>query len=158
MLKIVGISEMFVSKDPEDVIVTYSLGACLGLAIYDPSARVGGMMHCMLPLSEIDPQKAQSKPCMFTDTGVAALLQELFSLGATREGMKVKVAGAASPLDEKGFFKIGERNYAALRRALWKNKLDIVAEDVQGTASRTLTLHMKSGRTTIKSGGRETEL
>ena len=158
MLKIVGISEMYISRDDGDVIVTYSLGSCVGVSLYDRVAKVGGMVHCMLPLSKIDPQKAGVKPCMFTDTGVTALLQELFNLGATRDNMVVKVAGAASLLDEKGLFKIGERNYTVLRKILWKNNLLIAAEDVQGTASRTLTLYMKDGRTTIKSGGREADL
>ncbi len=158
MLRIVGISEMFVSRDPEDVVVTYSLGSCVGLSLYDPVAKVGGMVHCMLPLSKIDPEKAAIKPCMFTDTGSMKLLQELFNLGATRGNLVVKVAGAASLLDEKGLFKIGERNYTVLRKVLWKNELLIAGEDVHGTASRTLTLYMKDGRVTIKSGGKEIEL
>lgn len=158
MLRVVGISEMCVSTCTTDQIVTYSLGSCVGVSIYDPVAQVGGMVHCMLPLSKIDPAKAEAKPCMFTDTGVTALLQEMFDKGATRQNMIVKVAGAASLLDKKGFFKIGERNYTVLRKILWKNNFLIEAEDVKGTKSRTLTLYMTDGRTTIKSSGKEVEL
>ena len=158
MLQVVGISEMFVSTSPSDQIVTYSLGSCIGVSIYDPVALVGGMVHCMLPLSKIDPAKAEAKPCMFTDTGVTTLLQTMFDKGATRRNMTVKVAGAASLLDQKGFFKIGERNYTVLRKILWKNNFLIESEDVKGTKSRTLTLYMNTGRTTIKSGGKEVEL
>lgn len=156
--RIVGISEMCVSQDPEDVIVTYSLGSCIGVSVYDSIAKVGGMVHCMLPLSKIAPEKALAKPCMFADTGVTKLLQEIFNLGATRGNLTVKVAGAASLLDEKGLFKIGERNYTVLRKILWKNNLLIAAEDVKGTASRTMTLYMNTGVTTVKKGGREEEL
>jgi len=158
VLQVVGISEMFVSADPSDRIVTYSLGSCVGVSIYDPVAQVGGMVHCMLPLSKIDPQKAKEKPYMFTDTGITLLLQKAFDLGATRQNLVVKVAGAASLLDQKGFFKIGERNYTVLRKVLWKNNLLIQAEDVKGTKSRTMTLFMDTGITTIKSGGSEVEL
>lgn len=158
MLQVVGISEMYVSADPGDRIVTYSLGSCVGVSIYDPVAKVGGMVHCMLPLSKIDPQKAKDKPYMFTDTGVTALLQAAFDLGASRQNLIVKVAGAASLLDKKGFFKIGERNYTVLRKILWKNNLLIESEDVKGSASRTLTLYMETGSTTVKSGGKEVEL
>jgi chemotaxis protein CheD len=157
-LKIVGISEMFISQDPNDVIVTYSLGSCIGVAVYDRFIKAGGMVHCMLPLSKISPDKALKKPCMFADTGVTMLLQEMFNLGATRSNIIVKVAGASSLLDEKGLFKIGERNYTVLRKILWKNNLLISAEDVKGTASRTMTLYMDTGITTIKKGGREEEL
>jgi chemotaxis protein CheD len=149
---------MCVSQDPEDVIVTYSLGSCIGVSVYDSALKIGGMVHCMLPLSKISPEKALRKPCMFADTGVTLLLQEIFNLGATRNNMVVKVAGAASLLDEKGLFKIGERNYTVLRKILWKNNLLIAAEDVKGTASRTMTLYMKTGVTTVKKGGKEGEL
>jgi len=158
VLQVVGISELYVSNNPEDRIVTYSLGSCVGVSVYDPVAGVGGMVHCMLPLSKIDAQKAKDKPYMFTDTGVSALLQQVFELGATRQNLIVKVAGAASLLDQKGFFKIGERNYTVLRKVLWKNNLLIEAEDVKGSKSRTLTLYMNTGVTTIKSGGEEVEL
>jgi len=158
VLQVVGISEMYVSADPEDRIVTYSLGSCVGVSIYDPVAKVGGIVHCMLPLSKIDPQKAKDKPFMFTDTGVTALLQAAFDLGASRQNLIVRVAGAASLLDKKGFFKIGERNYTVLRKVLWKNNLLIESEDVKGSASRTLTLYMETGITTVKSAGKEVEL
>ncbi len=158
MLRVVGISEMYVSADASDTVVTYSLGSCVGVSAYDPVAKVGGIVHCMLPLSKIDPVKAQLKPCMFTDTGLTILLQELFNRGATRNNLVIKVAGAASLLDEKGLFKIGERNYTVLRKVLWKNNLLIAAEDVYGTASRTLSLYMNTGKTTVKSGGKEVDL
>ena len=158
MLRVIGISEMYISTDPGDVLVTYSLGSCVGVSLFDPVAKVGGMVHCMLPLSKIDQVKAQSKPCMFTDTGVTLLLQEVFNRGATRNNLIVKIAGAASLLDERGLFKIGERNYTVLRKVLWKNNLLIAAEDVYGTASRTLILYMNTGKTTIKSAGKEVEL
>ncbi len=68
----VDISDMKIAQNREDVIVTYSLGSCVGLTLYDPVAGIGGMIHCMLPLSKIDPEKARIKPYMFVDTGVAA--------------------------------------------------------------------------------------
>ena len=154
----VGISEMRVSNTSSDVIVTYSLGSCIGLAVYDPVAMVGGMIHCMLPLSKIDPAKGATRPYMFVDTGVPELLMTVYELGADRKRLVVKVAGAASLLDEKGLFKIGERNYTVLRKLLWKNNILIQAEDVGGTAARTMYLYLDTGRTIIKSGGKEAEL
>jgi len=154
----VGISEMLVRSGGEEVLVTYSLGSCVGLALYDPAIRAGGLIHCMLPLSKIDPAKAQAAPAMFVDTGVPALLQALFDLGAEKKRLVAKVAGASSLLDEKGLFKIGERNYTVLRKLLWKNDILIAAEEVGGTAARTMYLHMATGRTVIRSQGQEREL
>jgi chemotaxis protein CheD len=156
--RIVGISEMLVSADPSEVLVTYSLGSCIGLTLYDPAACVGGMLHAMMPLSTADPVKAAANPAMYTDTGVSALLQALFNLGATRRTIQARVAGAASQMDNSGLFRIGERNHMVLRRVLWKNEILIAGENVGGTASRTLMLEMATGRTLLKSGGRTIEL
>ena len=95
---------------------------------------------------------------MFTDTGVVMLLEEVFKLGAERKRLIAKVAGAASLLDEKRLFKIGERNYTVLRKVLWKNNILIESEDIGGTRPRTMYLHMIDGRTVIKSGREEREL
>jgi len=154
----VGIADMKVSTSREDVLVTYSLGSCVGLTLYDPVACVGGMVHCMLPLSTIDPVKAGNTPLMFTDTGVAATLQAVFNQGAERKRLIAKVAGGSAIMDDKGVFRIGERNYIILRKMLWKNNILIAAEDVGGTVARTMVLHMDTGRTSIKSGGVEKEL
>lgn len=158
MKRIVGISEMLVSKNPNDVLITYSLGSCVGVTVYDPVAMVGGMIHCMLPLSSIDRDKAEKLPCMFVDTGISALLSEMFEAGAGKGRMVTKVAGCAELMDDKKIFKIGERNYAVLRKLLWKNSILIKAEHIGGQISRTLSLDVRTGITTIKSKGEEWEL
>lgn len=154
----VGISEMKVSSNPEDTLITYSLGSCIGVALFDPDARVGGLIHCMLPLSRLDPAKAKQNPHMFTDTGVPTLIQNVLDRGGARKRIVAKVAGAASPLNDNGMFKIGERNYTVLRKVLWKNEILIAAEEVGGTVARTLVLNIATGKTTIRSGGAEREL
>ena len=154
----IGISEMKLSNSRDDILVTYSLGSCVGLSLYDSISRIGGLIHCMLPLSTIDPEKARTSPCMFTDTGITALLQAIFNMGAVRNRLIAKVAGASSLLDEKGLFKIGERNYTVLRKILWKNNILIAGEDIGGCTSRTMYLYIATGRTIIKSGGVEKEI
>lgn len=154
----VGIGEMKILGQPNGVLKTFSLGSCIAVSLYDPEARVGGMIHCMLPLSKMDIAKAASRPAMFIDTGVTALLSEAFALGAQRRRLLVKVAGGASLLDDSSLFRIGERNYAVLRKVLWKNNILITAEDVGGSRPRTMFLDMATGITTIKSDGQEVVL
>ncbi len=156
--RMVGVGQMEVSASKDDVLTTYSLSSCLGLSLYDPEAVTGGMIHCMLPLSRIDPDKAQANPHMFTDLGVPALLQALFHLGARRERLVAKAAGCGRRLDERDFFRIGERNYAVLRKVLWRNEILIAAEDVGGAWSRTLRLEMATGRTLVTIDGKAKEL
>lgn len=150
-LKIVGISDCRVSTNVDDVLVTYSLGSCIGVTLYDPVIRVGGMLHYMLPLSKVSPDKARDKPAMFADTGVPMLLNEILALGAEKSRLIVKVAGGSQLMDQNKVFNIGERNYLVLRKILWKNKILIDAEDVGGNISRTIRFEVGSGLVTVKS-------
>jgi len=155
---VVGISDMKLSDNEGDILVTHSLGSCVGLTLYDAEIHVGGLVHCMLPVSKIDPEKAVNSPCTFVDTGVVVLLQAMFDVGATRKTIIARVAGASNLLDRKGMFRIGERNYAMLKKVLFKNEIEIVGEDVAGTVARTMFLRMSDGATIIKTQGRYIEL
>lgn len=150
---VVGVSEWAISVSPQDMLVTYSLGSCLGLALYDPEVGVGGLLHAMMPVSTLDPVRARTQPAMFVDTGVGTLLTELFRLGARRGSLVATVAGGASQITGGQTFRIGQRNHTVLRRMLWKNDILIAAEDVGGTRSRTIFLDMSTGRTLVKSDG-----
>jgi len=118
--RIVGISDYCVSSDADDTIVTYSLGSCVGVTIFDPVARVGGLIHYMLPLSKIAPDKARVKPAMFADTGIPVLLKKIIALGGSKSRMVVKVAGGSKLMDQNKVFNIGERNYLVLRKLRMK--------------------------------------
>jgi chemotaxis protein CheD len=146
---------MGISQDQEGSLITYSLGSCIGVAIYDPVARIGGLLHYMLPESNLDPQKALKKPFMFADTGIPILFKEAYRYGAVKNRLIVKVAGGAQILDDSGFFNIGKRNYMAMRKLLWKNNILIKAEDVGGQVSRTVRLEMSTGEVWIKYSGEE---
>ena len=150
-LVVLGISELHVSNKPDDVLITYSLGSCIGISAYDPHTRIGGMIHYMLPLSKISPEKASKKPAMFADTGVPLLLKKMFAMGASKDNLVLKIAGGSHLMDQNKVFNIGERNYLVLRKILWKNNILIKSEDVGGSLSRTLRLELETGLTTIKS-------
>ena len=155
---VVDIADAQVSNHLDDVLVTHSLGSCVGVMVYDPVIHVGGMIHCMLPLSSVDPQKAQERPYMFVDTGVVRFLTQLFDLGVVRSRAVVRVAGCSRILDNSNLFRIGERNYTVLRKLLWKNGLMIKSESVGGSVSRTIRLEIATGRCLMRSSGVESEL
>lgn len=153
-----GIGEFAVSGDPSVELTTFSLGSCVGVAMYDPGVRVAGLLHAMLPLSSANPDKAASFPAMYADTGTQALLAAMFDHGATRAGLIVHVIGASTTLDPDGVFRIGERNHAVVRKVLWKNRLFVASEDVGGNVSRSVYLRVEDGRTLVRSHGRSRQL
>jgi chemotaxis protein CheD len=155
---IVDIADMAVSKDPGALLITYSLGSCIGISIWDPVAKVGGLLHYMLPESTISPDKAQSNPYMFADLGIPLLFKKAYTLGADKKRIIVKAAGAAQLMDQKGIFNIGKRNHLALRKILWRNNVIIEKEDVGGFEGRTMKLEVSSGKVMIKTKAGEYEL
>jgi len=154
----VDISDIKVSANPDDLIVTYALGSCIAVMVHDPVRVAAGMIHYMLPLSETSPEKARVRPGMFADTGIPLLFQTMYGLGCQKKDLVVKVAGGGALYDDKGLFSIGKRNYTVLRKMFWKSSVIIAAEDVGGAKSRTARLHVATGRCTITSQGEEIEL
>lgn len=152
MKHIVGIADLKVGATPDDVLITYALGSCLGVAIYDPVAHVGGLLHAMLPQSDIDEAKARANPYMFVDTGVPRLFQECYKLGAKKERIILKAAGGASinRSEEDDQFQIGKRNFLMLRKLLWKNGVLLQAQDVGGDMPRTMSLNLATGQVILK--------
>jgi chemotaxis protein CheD len=152
---IVGISDIKVSNNAKDVIVTYALGSCIGVVVFDPIAKVGGMLHYMLPESALDQNKARENPGMFADTGIPLLFKACYKLGAEKRRMLVKAAGGASILDDTNFFRIGQKNIMAMRKIFWKNNVMIDKEDTGLNYNRTVRLEMSTGKVFVRSSGGE---
>jgi chemotaxis protein CheD len=150
---------MKLSGDCDDVIVTHGLGSCLGITVYDPQSHVGGMLHVMMPSASVNPEKAQANPFMFVDTGVPEFFHQLYAAGAVKSRLIVKVAGGAntqSHVDDH--FSIGKRNYTMLKKMLWRNSVLIKAEDVGGSAARTMFMSIADGRIWLNIAGQDRDL
>jgi chemotaxis protein CheD len=152
---VIDISDAKVSSDSSDVLVTYSLGSCIGVCLHDPVTHIGGMLHYQLPSSKMNPERAQGSPFMFADSGMKLLLNKLVSMGANKKRMDVRLAGGAAMATGPEGFDIGKRNYLAIRKVLWSNGMFINAEDVGGNSARNLYLAMADGAVTVRSSGIE---
>lgn len=148
---VIGIADLKFSNNTNDVLVTYALGSCIAVAIYDPAAKVAGLLHYMLPDSSLDAVKARATPGMFADTGIPLLFKTCYNMGADKRRIIVKVAGGASILDNTNYFRIGEKNIMALRQIFWRNKVFIDSEDTGENCNRTLRLDVADGKVVVKS-------
>jgi chemotaxis protein CheD len=155
---IVGVSDMKVSNDPNGVLVTYSLGSCIGIAVYDPAARVGGLLHYMLPESSLDSAKAAANPFMFADTGIPRLFKSVYELGGIKARMRVIMVGGSQVLDQKGFFNIGKRNEMAARKLFHRNNVVIDFANTGGNGNRTIRLAIGDGKCALKESGADERL
>lgn len=158
--RIVAVGSLCVSNAPGDRLVAHALGSCLGVAVFDPVARVGGLLHVPLPSSIEDRDRSRGRPLEYVDTAVPALFRDCYKLGATKGRLRVAVAGGASAGDASADgFQIGKRNLIMLRKLLWKNGVLIHAHDVGGERVwRTISLDVATGRVWLKMSDREGEL
>ncbi len=150
---IVGMADMQVINAPGATLITYALGSCIGVTLYDPLVKVGGLLHFMLPESQLDPQKAQRNPWMFADTGIPLFFKEAYKLGGEKKRMVVTVTGGSQLMDASGYFNIGKRNYLTLRKIFWANNILIRSEAVGGNVNRTVRLEMSTGEVWVKTSG-----
>jgi chemotaxis protein CheD len=147
---VVGVGDMSVSNNPGITLSTYALGSCVGVAVYDPAAKVGGLLHLMLPASSIAPEKAATQPAMFADTGLPLLFQSLAGLRADASRLRILIAGGASVLCGADAFKIGDRNLRATTEYLGRHGLTVRYSSIGGTINRTLHLDVGSGAMIVK--------
>ena len=150
---VVKVSDAKISSNPEDTLITYSLGSCIGVCVYDTAKKIGALLHYQLPTASLSPEKAQQNPFMFADSGLKIILNKMLEMGASKRNMVATVAGgAAINIAPKGF-DIGKRNHLAIRKIMWKLGIPIQNEDVGGDTPRTVFMDMSNGAVTIKRSG-----
>lgn len=146
----VGMADYKTGRSPASLI-SYGLGSCVGIALYDPVAKVGGLAHIMLPDST--QARATENPAKFADTCLPIMLEEILKLGATKSRILAKIAGGAQMFtfaNATDIMRVGERNSEAVRTILKKLELRMVAEDTGGNYGRTVELKLESGGFRIK--------
>jgi chemotaxis protein CheD len=155
---VVPIGGINVSSDPHTVLLTYALGSCVALLMYDGLAHIAGLTHVMLPASRVNTRKGTENPGLFADTAVPALLQALEAAGAQRPNLVAKVVGGAEMLSSAGSLAIGARNVAALETALAAASIPVAARDVGGRHSRSVEARVADGIAVVTSGRENTAL
>ncbi|MDZ4785848.1 MAG: chemotaxis protein CheD [bacterium] len=146
----IGIAQMKICNKQTEILIAPNLGSCLGVTVWDRVKMIGGMIHCLLPLSKSDPQKASQNPCMYVDTGVAFLIEEILAAGSKKSDLIITAAGGSNINDKNNVFEIGKKNHTVFRKIMWKNNLLIKGEDTGSDHARTLKLIIATGEVTVK--------
>jgi chemotaxis protein CheD len=153
---VVGIGEFAVSNDRTALIVTHALGSCVAVCLWDPDAKVAGLIHVLLPDSRINPERAQAQPAAFADTGIPLLFRTAYDYGVQKKRCQVRLIGGADVTGiGAGAGSVGKRNILAARALLWKNGVMVEKEAVGGNEARTVALDAGDGRIQVTLG-RET--
>jgi chemotaxis protein CheD len=139
--------DAFVSDCP--VELTTILGSCVAVCLWDPSLRVGGMSHFLLPASPL----GQSASLRFGDASIPALLSSLERLGSRKQSLQAKLFGGAAVnlgVQPQVGVALGQRNVGIARRLLGEIGIPVMAEDVGGTAGRKLRFRTDDGSALVK--------
>ena len=146
----VGIADLNAVKEP-DSLITYALGSCVGICLYDSSQKIAGLAHIMLPLSTEAAGKVDNKR-RYADTGIMELIQTMNLMGASTMRMTAKIAGGAQMFkgSSSSMFNVGERNVAAVKKVLASYKIRIIAEETGADFGRTVLFHSESGAMEVR--------
>lgn len=159
----VNISDMKLACNP-NTLVTYALGSCIGICLWDPIKRIGALGHIMLPTSTID-DGAELKKFRYADTCVPIMIDELLKQGCKKFNLVAKIAGGAhlfnlinsgSPATANMDFNlIGDKNVVAVKKALMLQRVILLAEDTGEDYARTIYFNTEDGKVTVKSANRQ---
>lgn len=147
----IGIAEMQVSASPTS-FVTYALGSCVGVCLYDPVRKVGGLGHILLP--NFPKESPNERVHRYADTCLPDMVRAMERMGCLRSRITAKIAGGAKMFnvaDDSGFGNIGQRNTEAVKQTLQKLQVRIVAEDTGLNYGRTVYFYTESGQMVVKS-------
>lgn len=149
----VGMADLKIAKQP-DILTTLGLGSCVGIALYDPTIKLGGLAHIMLPDSK--QIKNNENKAKFADTAVAILVEGMIAQGAKKNKLVAKIAGGAHMFEFKNMddmMRIGTRNVAAVVQILEALHIPILAQDTGSNYGRTIELHTDTGALVVKTIG-----
>lgn len=150
---VVGVADMAIGSTTDQQLITYALGSCIGLTAYDPMARVGGLLHFMLPQPSAKGGQKDLKEFMYATTGIPRMIRRLVERGAVQNRLILSAAGGAEILEGAANMAIGKRNRTMMRKVLWKMNLQLAAEDTGGQVARTMSLDLVTGEVQVRSKG-----
>ncbi len=154
----VGIGGLHATNQRDAELVAYGLGSCIGVVVYDSVAQTGGMAHVLLPARSNGAGGSESpgESARYADTGVRELMDRVTGLGASRDRLIAKVAGGARMFHVPAGMEtldIGARNAEAVCAVLGEMGVPIVAQDIGGTAGRTMRYVVGAGRVYVREPG-----
>ncbi len=148
MLINVGVSDMKISTNKDDEIITHALGSCIGFTIYDRKKCIGGLLHFLLPKSRKDEKSLN--PYMYADTGIPHFFKIYKEKGGDLKNAVFKACGGATINIEKDNFNIGKKNILALKKVLWYYNIMLSGGDFGKDYYRTMKISLNTGKVTCK--------
>lgn len=146
--QVIGIGEARTATHGE-VLVTYALGSCIGICLWDEVKHYGAMAHVVLPTQKTNGVQTTYK---YVDTALPALIENMLKRGSLRHHLIAKIAGGAEmfpPINED--WRIGYQNIKMTKQLLRNEHIPIRGEDTGKHHGRTIRFHTNSGELEVHS-------
>lgn len=149
---IIGIADMKMAKG-SGMLITYALGSCIGICLYDKRVKLGALVHIMLP---VNGETGRTNTMKYANTGIRETLKQMVAQGASKSRITAKIAGGAKMFETGGgaLGNIGQRNIDSVRMTLKAEGIPLLKEDVGGTTARTLLFDVNTGLGCVRSYGK----
>ncbi len=151
----VGIGDVRVGTYPM-ILETRGLGSCVGVTMYDPTKKIGGLAHLMLPNSNPDETLTDLTKLRYANYALPFMVGKMIFMGCSKENIVGKLVGGASMFRKKSpTLDIGKKNIEAVKQFFHENSLSIVSEHIEGVVGRSLFFDLNSGKVIIKIYGKD---
>jgi chemotaxis protein CheD len=138
--------EFFVAV--EDVVLSTVLGSCVSACIWDPTLKIGGMNHFLLPgEAGADPLSDSGRYGVFA---MEQLINELLKRGARRNALEAKVFGGGHVMRNFTTITVGTRNAEFVLRFLATEGIRVVSQDLKDIHPRRVAFFPYTGRALCK--------
>jgi len=134
----------------DDTIISTILGSCVAVALYDGSARVGGLNHFMLPGAIEAHRGFNQESAKYGLYAMEILINELFKLGANKRNLIAKVFGGGHVLHASTAGNVPRSNVEFAMEFLQTEGIPIKASDVGGTQARKVFFYPASSKVLLK--------
>lgn len=136
------------------ILSAHGLGSCIGLFLYDPEVKIGGLAHIMLPGSR--PENLPVMPSRYAENAFEIMVKEMTSNGASLRRIGAVVVGGAHmfrDVYDDVRQTIGQKNQDSILEILRRQPIPVIAQDLGGGIGRTMEANVENGNVTVKTIG-----
>ncbi|MCG6533740.1 MAG: HDOD domain-containing protein [Syntrophales bacterium LBB04] len=136
-------SGTFTISEQKPLVLKACLGTCVGVALYDPQSRIGGLLHLILPSPPCPESRYHREG--YASTGLPLFIRALLDRGALVENLEAFIAGGAlvGPVGAKDIaLDIGGRTGDIVKMILNTEGIRLKHSEIGGFFSCTLNMNM----------------
>lgn len=140
----------YYATSEQNMIVTV-LGSCVSVCLRDPTAKLGGMNHFLLPGGdEVGANSILSESARYGTYAMEVLINEMLKLGASKSRLEAKIFGGGNVMQGLTMGNVGERNAEFVLHFLKTEGIPVLAEDLLGPYPRKIYFFTETGEVKVR--------